>query len=306
MYREKLPSSLLRSIVDRCEADLTDWRRRESEAELDRRIADCAPTRDFAAALASGFGLIAEIKRKSPSLGTMRNGNVDAIARAYSESSAVQAVSVLTNAADFGMSLADLARVRALVQKPLLRKDFIFDEYQVRQARAYGADAILLMANLVTAEGLRCLSDFAKRLGMAVLFESHKPEDIDKLPVNARICGINSRRFMAGRWKSTRFDYLISRLTGRDRSIDVSHFEMVSKLPSGSLKVAESGVRPKMVPKLRDELGFHSILVGTSILQAPEGVHAALEEFAEAIEIQPRTAADSGFPISMATSRAAS
>src|SRR6266478_2203917 len=93
MYRESLPPSILKDIVDRCEADLQSWRRRETEANLRARIRDLPKPRDFAAALASGFGLIAEIKRKSPSLGQMKNRDVEAIARAYEQSSVVRAVS---------------------------------------------------------------------------------------------------------------------------------------------------------------------------------------------------------------------
>ena len=219
MYLESLPASILRAIVERVGQDLRTWQEKESQAELAARIRDLPPTKSFAGAITGEFGLIAEIKRKSPSVGPMRNHDVDAIAGTYEKSPVVRAISVLTNADDFGMTLHDLANVRALVSKPLLRKDFIFDPYQVFQARAYGADAILLMANLVTREGLRELSALAESLGLDVLFETHAKSDIAKLPVTAKICGINSRRFTAGKWRS-RFDYFMSRLSGTDRSID--------------------------------------------------------------------------------------
>jgi indole-3-glycerol phosphate synthase len=135
------------------------------------------------------------------------------------------------------------------------------------------------MANVVTKAGLAELSQEAESLGMAVLFESHQREEIRKLPSNARICGINSRRFMAGKFKSTRLDYFLSRCLGRDLSIDTGHFKLVDALPPGTIKVAESGVDPRMVPELRDTLGFNSILVGTSLLNCEQGVAYALNEF---------------------------
>lgn len=295
---------MLRSILERVETDLESWKGREPAAALEAKIALLPPTRDFGAALRRGFGMIAEIKKKSPSLGEMRNRDTPAIAAIYERSATVQAVSVLTNAADFGMSILDLAKVRALVSKPILRKDFIFDPYQVLQARAYGADAILLMANVVTEKGLRELSAQAEALGLAVLFESHEAVDMRKLPADAKICGINSRRFMAGNGKS-RLSSLMSRLVKKDLSIDLSHFRMVQDLPPGALKVAESGVNPSLIPRLRDELGFNSVLVGTSILMAPQGVEAAMAEFEKAIHGNSLAGAEPQLPLPAGSAKAA-
>lgn len=295
MYRENLPNSLLRTIVDRVATDLTAAKKAEPIAELKARVKDCPPTRDFAAALSQGFGLIAEIKKKSPSMGTMKHTDTAAIARIYGASRAVKAVSVLTNLADFGMGIDELARVRALIPQPILRKDFIFDPYQLWQARAYGADAILLMANVVTRGGLEELLSLADSLGLGVLFEAHEENEIRKIPAGAKICGINSRRFMAGKGKSTRMAYWITRMLRivggrRDRSINQKQFELVMKLPKNSIKVAESGVDPSMVAYLRDTLHFDSMLVGTSILMSENGVAAALNDFEQ--EICPCRTAD--------------
>jgi indole-3-glycerol phosphate synthase len=182
------------------------------------------------------------------------------------------------------MDVTELSRVRALVPQPILRKDFIFDPYQVWQARAYGADAILLMANLVTREGLRELSQLAESLGMHVLFETHEASEIQELPAGAKICGINSRRFMAGQGKRAAYwvSSMLSKIGVRwDSSIDPKHFELAHALPAGCVKVAESGVDPSMIGQLRGD--FNAVLVGTSILMSKRGVPSALQEFEKAI-----------------------
>src|SRR6478672_6580708 len=141
--------AFLQEIVARKKEELASAK---SLRDLDRIKAmarEAPPVRPFADALRKQFGLIAEIKRKSPSGGEMRAANVEAAASAYARSHVVKAISVLTNAIDFGMSIEDLQRVREITGKPVLRKDFIFDEYQVYEARAFGADALLLMVNVL-------------------------------------------------------------------------------------------------------------------------------------------------------------
>ena len=167
------------TILDRI---LPDVRRELDEAQavmpLDevRSLAAAAhPPRDFAHALtARGFGLIAEIKRRSPSVGEMSAANVADAAAAYEESPIVHAVSVLTNQAHFGMGVADLEKIAAAATKPVLRKDFILDPYQIYAARAAGADAVLLMANVLSADQLRDFHNLILELGMEALFEVHE------------------------------------------------------------------------------------------------------------------------------------
>ena len=282
MFLEPLPPRfVITPIVERVQAELAAAQRREPLADLEKRAREARPLRAFESAVAGSFGLIAEIKRTSPSMGAMRNADVADTAAAYEQSPAVRAVSVLTNRADFGMGLEQLGVVGAITAKPLLRKDFIFDPYQVWQARAHGADAILLMANILTAEGLRELSALAASLGLAVLFELHTAEEIGKLPEQPRLCGINSRVFKAdesvARYGESRA--LEAGSGRRDLSIKLEAFELAERLPAGALRIAESGVDPTMVPRLRDELGFHGLLVGTSLLMAPDGVRAELARF---------------------------
>ena len=282
MFLEPLPAGfVITPIVERVQAELAGTQRRESLADLEKRVCDARPLRLFERAVAGGFGLIAEIKRTSPSMGAMRNNDVADTAAAYEQSPAVRAVSVLTNRADFGMGLDQLGVVGEITAKPLLRKDFIFDPYQVWQARAHGADAILLMANILTAEGLRELAALAASLGLAVLFELHTADELAKLPLHPRLCGINSRVFKSADSSARYFGSKILRQLGfqRDLSIKLDQFSLASQLPAGALRIAESGVSPAMVPRLRDELGFHGLLVGTSLLMAADGVRTELSRF---------------------------
>ena len=286
MFLESLPPRfVITPIVRRVQADLEEARKRESQSELERRTKDSRPLRSFEGAIGSRFGLIAEIKRKSPSIGEMRENRVEEIALAYEESSAVRAISVLTNRADFGMGIEQLGVVGKMTSKPLLRKDFIFDPYQVWEARASGADAILLMANILTIEGLRELSVLANGLGLGVLFEVHTAEELAKLPKDPKICGINSRVFKSSGGSVRYWASKILRRLGlkRDLSIKLDQFSLVDRLPAGSLRIAESGIDPSMVGYLRDERRFSGLLVGTSLLMAGDGIRRELGRFEQAI-----------------------
>ena len=247
-------------------------------AEIRARLADAPPTRDFAEALGQGgFGLIAEIKRRSPSVGPMREENVDAAAATYTASSHVRAVSILTNRTHFGMGIEDLARLRAALPQPVLRKDFFIDDYQILEARAHGADAILLMANVLDATQLRDFHQLALELGMEALFEIHTLDEIALLPKSARVVGINSRKF-----KSTSGFVGSSGSSQKDFSLEMSVFDLVTHLPAGCLRVAESGLAPETIASVSSK--FDAALVGTSLLRDPRGLAACLADFERAIE----------------------
>lgn len=245
--------------------------------EIKRKAADAPPPRDFAGALSGhGFGLIAEIKRRSPSMGDMRSANVDAAAAAYETSPVVRAVSVLTNQTHFGMGMDDLRVFAAASTKPVLRKDFILDPYQIYAARAAGADAVLLMANLLSAAQMRELHEVVLELGMEALFEVHEAGEIDALPGTARVVGINSRKF-----KSREGFVAAGENAEQDFTLDFAAFELAESLPAGCVRVAESGVTPQTVAPLARH--FDAALVGTSLLRDPRGVAAALDDFARAL-----------------------
>jgi indole-3-glycerol phosphate synthase len=246
-------------------------------ADIRAMVADAPPPRAFAGALAAGgFGLIAEIKERSPSVGPMRAENVRSAAPAYAGSPCVRAVSVLTNARHFGMDVSRLAAVRAAVPQPVLRKDFFIDEYQIREARAFGADAILLMANVLDAARLKGYHELALELGIDALFEVHTEEEIDLLPAAALVVGINSRKF-----KSDAGFVGAAGSSDKDFSLDPTVFQLAGKLPAGSLRVAESGISPGTIHTVRN--AFAAALVGTSLLRDPRGVGPCLHEFETAI-----------------------
>ena len=269
------------TILDRI---LPDVRRELDEAraaipleDIIRRAADAKPPRDFAGVLtAHGFGLIAEWKHRSPSMGEMRAKNVMDAAAAYESSPVVRAISVLTNTTHFGGTTGDLARIAAASTKPVLRKDFILDPYQIYAARAAGADAVLLMANVLSAERMAELHELVLELGMESLFEVHEKQEIDLLPANARVVGINSRKF-----KSREGLVAHGQSREEDFTLDFGAFELAQNLPAGCVRVAESGVTPATVAPLARH--FDAALVGTSLLRDPRGVEAALGEFAAAL-----------------------
>ncbi len=270
----KVPAvTFLDQILSNVADELASTKSRRPLADVRARLADAPPARDFADALSTdGFGLIAEIKERSPSVGPMRAANVSDAAAAYEESTVVRALSVLTNEHHFGMTIDRLAIVRSQVTKPVLRKDFIIDEYQIREARAFGADAVLLMANVLDAARLRGFHDLAQELGLAVLFEIHTPEEIAALPADARIIGINSRKF-----KSTTGFVGSSGQSTKDFSLAFDAFELVDQLPSATIKVAESGLTPGNLSTVREK--FDVALIGTSLLRDERGIRAAIEEF---------------------------
>lgn len=247
-------------------------------ADIRRRVADAPPVRDFHGALAASFGLIAEVKECSPSVGPMRPENVREAASAYAESPIVRAVSVLTNGRHFGMSIERLEAIRKEVPQPVLRKDFLVEEYQVREARAYGADAVLLMANVLDSARLSGFYDLALELGMEAIFEIHTPEEIQTLPPRARIIGINSRKF-----QSVSGFVGASGSSSKDFSLDLGVFDLADELPASALKVAESGISPSTLEGVRGK--FQAALVGTSLLRDPRGLRVCLREFEEAAGI---------------------
>lgn len=285
----KATETILDQILVDVRKELAEAQQRRPVADLQKRIADVSPVRSFPAALRTGFGLIAEIKERSPSQGPMRAANVADATQAYEQSPLVRGISVLTNASHFGMSMERLREVKVATTKPVLRKDFIFDEYQVYEARAFGADAILLMANLLEAHEMQRLYALARELQMEALFECHNREQIEQIPQDAVIYGINSRTFDTRKNTLGVGRYALSSLLGRlgagkDLTIDEGRFELGQHLPRHAIKVAESGVHPQTVAALRDTLGYDSALVGTSLLMASDGIRAELGRFERALE----------------------
>jgi indole-3-glycerol phosphate synthase len=271
--------TILERILPDVRRELDEARAAVPLEEVKQRAAAAPPPRDFAGALtAHGFGLIAEIKQRSPSMGDMKAENVSSAAAAYEHSPLVRAISVLTNQTHFGMGLGDLRRIAAASSKPVLRKDFILDPYQIYAARAAGADAVLLMANVLSAAQMAELHEVVLELGMETLFEVHEENEIDALPATARIVGINSRKF-----KSREGFVAAGQSSEEDFTLDFAAFELAESLPAGCVRVAESGVTPQSVTPLARH--FDAALVGTSLLRDPRGVEASLQDFADALAV---------------------
>ncbi len=216
----------------------------------------------------------------------MRSENVKDAYTAYENSHAVNAISVLTNKDHFGMSIEKLAEARERFSKPILRKDFILDEYQIFEAKAFGADAILLMANVLDKGKLHRFWQVATDIGLEVLFEAHTSAQIRMIPKGATICGINCRIMdSADRQSILPVSYTLSRKFYKfigDSTTNLSRFDLVADLPHACIKVAESGISTGTILSVK-ELNYNAALVGTSLLMAPEGIHSALQKFEEVL-----------------------
>jgi len=212
-------------------------------------------------------GIIAEIKRKSPSKGIINpKVSVEKISKGYVEAGA-SAISVLTDNYYFGGSSEDLTQVRELNQCPVLRKDFIVHEYQVVEAKAIGADAILLIAGTVSGSELKRLSKLANSLGLEILLEVHNEEELRQtLDVPADLIGVNNRN-----------------LQTFEVSLNVSRY-LIGKIPKGITAVSESGIEtPSTIKELR-ELGYSGFLIGQYFMQngSPE---TACKEFIQQLKL---------------------
>jgi indole-3-glycerol phosphate synthase len=279
--------TILEEILKEVQEAILSAKARRPMSELRAMQSDAPPVVSFFEALTSSFGLIAEVKKKSPSVGPMRLQNFEEAPLAYEESDIVRAISVLTNFAYFGMSIECLRDIRKMVSKSILRKEFILDEYQIREARAFGADAILLMANVLDASRLRGFYDLTRELGMEALFEVHTAEEIELLPPDAKIIGINSRKF-----KTDRGFVGKSGISEKDFTVDMGVFQLNEKLPRDRLRVAESGISPANIQQIFG--AFHAALIGTSLLREERGVRASLEEFRKAISLLPKKQSEIG------------
>ncbi len=210
--------------------------------------------RDFAGALSGPrVSLIAEHKRRSPSAGPIREDlDLEDVVRAYERGNAA-ALSVLTEAPSFGGSLEDLCRARSATALPILRKDFTVDSYQLYEALATGADAILLIVAALPQAELQSLHDTATELGLAALVESHNEAELERaLELGATLVGINSRD-------------LATLEVDRSRTL-----ELVHRIPQGVTKVAESGFSTQGELRELERAGFDAVLVGEALMRSAD------------------------------------
>ena len=253
------------TVLDRILAETRaalELRKRETplgETPVEGRTGGAGKRRFDAAIRAEGIGVIAEFKRRSPSAGALRERpDLAEILAAYERGGAV-AASILTEGPNFGGDLQDLRAAREACELPLLRKDFIVDPYQLREAVLAGADAVLLIVAALSASELAALYDAARALGLDVLVEVHDRDELRRaLAVGADIIGINNRDL-------------------RDFSVDLERTaSLMDGVPHGVAVVSESGIREaEQLQRLRAR-GVAAVLVGESLMRSPDPT-AALE-----------------------------
>ncbi|MBB1261497.1 indole-3-glycerol phosphate synthase TrpC [Streptomyces alkaliterrae] len=242
--------SVLDEIIDGVRADLARRQERVSLDELKERVAKAPQAKDGVAALkGDSVRVICEVKRSSPSKGALAAIADPAALAADYEAGGAAVISVLTEERRFGGSLADLEAVRARVDVPVLRKDFIVTAYQLWEARAYGADLALLIVAALEQEALVSLIERAESIGLTPLVEVHDEDEAERaVDAGAKIIGVNARDL-------------------RTLEIDRDNFARVApEIPEGIVKVAESGVRgPHDLIAYANE-GADAVLVGESLV----------------------------------------
>jgi indole-3-glycerol phosphate synthase len=255
-------SSILDRIVAYKRQETATARGRVPDEQLDRRAAEVPPTHDFRAALERGPGvrIIAEVKKASPSTGLLRaDFDPVAIARIYERNGAA-CISVLTDEPSFQGHLNDLTVVRAAVSCPLLRKDFILDRYQLLEARVAGADAVLLIAEVLDEAALPRLLREAAELGLQALVELYDRANLPRvLDSGARLIGVNNRDL---RTFQTRLEHTL---------------DLIEALPSGVCLVSESGIRTRADIDRLGSAGVRAVLIGETFMRAPD-IGAKLRE----------------------------
>lgn len=248
-------ATMLDTIVRQKRQEVEAAQARVPAAELMRMLATAPRVRNFRAALdrASGMAVIAEVKKASPSAGVLRTDfDPVAIATTYAAHGAA-CLSVLTDGPFFQGKLTDLSAVRAAVAQPVLRKDFILNSYQLIEARAAGADAVLLIAEVLDGPDLARLWQETHDLGMQALVELYEPGNLPRvLDSGARLIGVNNRNLHTF---ETRLEHTL---------------EVLPKLPPDCCLVSESGIRSRADVVRLQEAGVKAVLVGETLMRADD------------------------------------
>jgi len=267
-------SNILDKIFAAKRVELKTTQREVPLAEVKNKIGDQRDVISILDALrdpSAGSKIIAEIKRRTPFKGDLvEQFDPLAIARTYADSGAV-AISILTESRFFGGQLEYVEQASQAVSIPLLRKDFIFDEYQVYESRACGADFFLLIATSLEKNQLKDLLELGKEIGLPALVETHNEKDMEKaFHAGAELLGINNRDLTNG---TTDLD-ISRRLLKETRGMD--HL----------LLVCESGIHSRGQIEEFEGLGMHAFLIGESLMKAPN-ISDKLQEFTGHGKIQP-------------------
>lgn len=253
--------SVLDDIISGARSELAEREAALPFDELKQRAAQALPPRDVMGSLHQpGIGVLAEVKRHSPSQGVLAPiADPASLAKDYEDAGA-RVISVLTESQRFGGSLEDLAAVRAAVDVPVLRKDFIVSPYQVHEARLYGADMILLIVAALDQNALVSLLDRVESLGMTALVEVHNAEEADRaLEAGASVIGINARNL-------------------RTLEVDRDVFSRLAPgLPPETYKIAESGVRGPGDLMAYAGQGADAVLVGEGLVSTEDPKNALVQ-----------------------------
>jgi indole-3-glycerol phosphate synthase len=252
-------STILDQIVADKRREVQTRRAAQPRAELERRLAAAPPVRDFRAALerGPGLGIIAEVKKASPSAGVLRaEFDPVALALAYADGGA-DAISVLTDEPHFQGRLEYLTAIRSAVLPPVLRKDFILDPYQVVEARVAGADAVLLIAEVLSEQELPALLAEIHALGMQALVELYDRANLPRvLASGAQLIGVNNRDL---RTFVTRLEHTL---------------DLARDVPADRCLVSESGIRTAADLHRLQEAGVKAVLVGETLMRAGDPAEA--------------------------------
>jgi indole-3-glycerol phosphate synthase len=236
-------------------------RRERSLSDLAAEVETGREGRPFAEALyRPGTSVIAEHKRRSPSAGTIREGVSCADIVAAYERGGAAAVSILTEEEHFGGSLADLREARAATELPILRKDFTIDPYQLYEAKAAGADAVLLVVGSVELRELAALYREARALDLDAIVEVAREDELEAaLEVDADVLGINNRNL-------------------EDFTVDIQlTFDLLADVPAGKVVVSESGIQYREQIEELEQVGVDAVLIGEVLMRAPDPEAAVRE-----------------------------
>ncbi|WP_071133663.1 indole-3-glycerol phosphate synthase TrpC [Millionella massiliensis] len=260
-------NTILDKIIETKQAEVAAAKKaRPFAALLEEAQAVSRQPHSFRAALErSDTGIIAEFKRRSPSKGFIHQGaQIAEIVPGYAASGAT-ACSILTDTEYFGGSLDDLREARSLTTVPLLRKDFIIDEYQIAEARVTGADVILLIAAALHPEKVNQLCSFAHHLKLEILLEVHKPQELDCICPTIDVVGVNNRNL----------ETFVTDIR--------TSFELAEQIPTSFVRISESGISsPESVLRLR-EAGYRGFLMGENFMKEPQPADA-LRHFIERLK----------------------